>query len=94
MKHAILEIAPELAPEAFALLRDSGAVILGTTESSPVLRVVVSHELLPPECEPGPRWLIPVVMMIVKSEPGEAGQRHRLAEFKLNPWAAPDRRRR
>jgi len=92
MKIGILEIAPELAVEAFQVLRDSGALVLGSTESGPALRVVVSHELLPPECAPDPRKPTPIVMMSVRSSDEEG--RHRLTGFSLNPWAAPAVKRR
>ena len=88
MKLALLEIAPELAEEAFAILRDAGALILGSVEAAPVLRVVVSHELLPPECEPDAKRPTPVVLMNVKPHGDPAERRYRLEGFHLNPWAA------
>lgn len=90
MKLALVEIAPELAAEAFAVLRDSGALVLGSQDAAPNLRIVVSHELLPPECEPDPRRSTPVVLMTVKAEPDRA---LRLVGFALNPWAAAPKRR-
>ena len=90
MKLALVEIAPELAAEAFTVLRDASALILGSQDAAPNLRIVVSHELLPPECETDPRRPTPVVLMHVKADDD---RRLRLAGFTLNPWAAAPKRR-
>lgn len=90
MKLAILEIAPELAAEAFAVLRDAGALVLGSQDSAPVLRIVVSHDQLPAECAPGRGRPTRVVMMTVKSD---EDRRLKLVGFQLNPWAAAPKRR-
>ena len=76
---------------AFAVLRESGALVLGSQDAQPNLRIVVSHELLPPECELDPRRPTPVVLMTVKADPDRA---LRLTGFTLNPWAAPAPKRR
>ena len=86
MKMALLDIAPELAAEAFAVLRDAGAIVLGSIDAQPNLRVVVSHPDLPADCEADGKHPSPVVMMtvVVDSE-----RRHKLDGFQINPWAAP-----
>ena len=91
MKIALVEIAPELAAEAFAVLREAGALVLGSLDAQPHLRVVISHADLPVECGPGRgasyrRDLPPhPVLMHVKAD--EAGKL-RLAGFQINPYVA------
>lgn len=76
------------------MLRDAGALVLGSQDSAPALRIVISHEALPAECEPDPRRPTPVVLMNVKAEDDGAGaRRYRLVGFTINPWAAPSKRR-
>lgn len=91
MKLGVLDIAPELAAEAFGVLRDCGAVVLGSLEAQPNLRIVVSHPELPADCERDDKKPIPVVRMIVKT--ADEGRRLQLLNFQLDPWAAPVSRR-
>ncbi len=91
MKIALLEIAPELAAEAFAVLRDAGAVVLGSQDAAPNLRIVVSHDGLPPECEPKAGRPTPVALMDVRADDTA---KLRLAGFRLNPYAAQPKPRR
>ncbi len=91
MKLAILEFPPELAAEAFTVLRDAGADILGSLDAQPNLRIVLSHPDLPADCAHDDAKPIPVVRMTV-ADTGTPG-RLKLVGFTLNPWAARRPRR-
>ena len=91
MKLAILEFPPELAAEAFAVLRDAGADVLGSLDAQPNLRIVLTHPDLPADCAQDDTKPIPVVRMQVAAT--ETPGRLKLAAFTVNPWAAPHPRR-
>jgi hypothetical protein len=85
MKVGVLEIAPELAAEAFAMLRDEGAVVLGTLDASPALRIVLTHPALPDECERAAgEPPVPVRLAVRVDE----AKRVRLDRFYIDPWSA------
>jgi hypothetical protein len=89
MKIAVLEIAPEVAVETLTALRDSGTIILGSEPSSPALRLVISDERLPVECEHDPKKPVPVVRVHIAVEQNADRRAFRTDKFSLDVWASP-----